>query len=173
MRVLSFLYRWIVKAEEFCSKLLLVAIIILCFISALARYMNFTVTWSLDLVLLLFSWFAFLACSQSTRRKANLGVDILTRHFSERLQCAIELFNRLIMLVFMILMTGYGAYMAQLNWKTRITTLNISNSFITLSLVIGGALISITLAIQVVQDIMVLTGRARMEDFAENREELQ
>ena len=59
MKALSSLYRWIVKAEEFCSKLLLVAIIILCFISALARYMNFTVTWSLDLVLLLFSWFAF------------------------------------------------------------------------------------------------------------------
>ena len=58
MKALSSLYRWIVKAEEFCSKLLLVAIIILCFISALARYMNFTVTWSLDLVLLLFSWFA-------------------------------------------------------------------------------------------------------------------
>lgn len=167
IKSLGFLYRWIVKAEEFCSKVLLVAIIILCFISALARYMNFTVTWSLDLVLLLFSWFAFLACSQSARRKANLGVDILTRHFSERLQWKIQLFNHLIMLVFMMLMAGYGAYMARLNWKTKITTLNISNSFVTLSLVIGGALISITLAIQAVQDIMVLMGKAKMEDFTE------
>ena len=79
MKALGFIYKWIVKAEEFCSKLLLVAIIILCFISALARYMDFTV--------------------------------------------------------------------------------------------VGGTLISIALAIQVVQDIMVLTGRARMEDFAEGREE--
>ena len=171
MKALGFIYKWIVKAEEFCSKLLLVAIIILCFISALARYMDFTVTWSLDLVLLLFSWFAFLACSQSTRRKANLGVDILTRHLSKKLQCGIELFNRLIMFGFMVLMTGWGAYMAQLNWKTKITTLNISNSYVTLSLVVGGTLISIALAIQVVQDIMVLTGRPRMEDFAEGREE--
>lgn len=173
MKALSSLYRWIVKAEEFCSKLLLVAIIILCFISALARYMNFTVTWSLDLVLLLFLWFAFLACCQSTRRKANLGVDILTRHFSKRLQCGIELFNRFVMLVFMVLMTGCGAYMAQLNWKTKITTLNISNSYITLSLVVGGALISIALIIQVAQDILVLTGRASMEDFTEERGEIQ
>lgn len=171
MKALGFIYRWIVKAEEFCSKLLLVAIIILCFISALARYMDFTVTWSLDLVLLLFSWFAFLACSQSTRRKANLGVDILTRHFSPKLQCAVELFNRLLMFGFMVLMTGWGGYMAKLNWKTKIITLNISNSYVTLSLVVGGTLISIALAIQVVQDIMVLTGRARMEDFAEGREE--
>lgn len=170
MKALGSLYRGIVKAEEICSKVLLVAIIILCFISALARYLDFTVTWSLDLVLLLFAWFAFLACSQSTRRKANLGVDILTRHFSQRVQCAIELINRIIMLVFMVTMTGYGVYMAQLNWKTKITTLNISNSYITLSLVVGGVLISVSLAIQVVQDIMVLAGKARMEDFAERGE---
>ena len=63
--------------------------------------------------------------------------------------------------------------MAQLNWKTKITTLNISNSYITLSLVVGGALISIALIIQVAQDILVLTGRASMEDFTEERGEIQ
>lgn len=167
MKALSSVYGWIVKVEQACSKVLLVAIIVLCFISALARYMDFSVTWSLDLVLLLFSWFAFLACSQSTRRKANLGVDILTRHFSKKMQCVIALVNRVIMLVFMVVMTGYGFYMAQLNWKTKITTLNISNSYVTLSLVVGGVLISISLMIQIAQDIMVLAGKAKMEDFME------
>lgn len=170
MKVLSSIYRWIVKIEEGLSKLLLITIIILCFVMALARYMNFTVTWSLDLVLLLFAWFAFLACSQSTRRKANLGVDILTRHFSRKVQECIDLFNRVLMLVFIAAMTGYGVYMAQLNWKTKITTLNISNSYITLSLVLGGILISISLLIQIVQDVLVICGRASMEDFTERRD---
>lgn len=167
MKVLNSIYRGIVRAEETCAKILLIAIIILCFISALARYLNFTVTWSLDLVLLLFAWFAFLACSQSTRRKANLGVDILTRHFSKAVQNIIDLVNRIIMLVFMVVMTWYGFYMAGLNWKTKITTLNISNSYITLSLVVGGVLISISLMIQIAQNILVLMGKAEMEDFAE------
>lgn len=171
MKGLNYAYRGLIKIEEACSKLLLMAIIALCFVSALARYLDFTVTWSLDLVLLLFAWFAFLACSQSTRRKANLGVDILTRHFNKQVQCMIELVNRVVMLVFMGAMTGYGVYMAQLNWKTKITTLNISNSYVTLSLVLGGILIILSLVIQIVQDILVLAGKAKMEDFEERGEE--
>jgi TRAP-type C4-dicarboxylate transport system permease small subunit len=60
----------------------------------MSRVFGFPLPWSLELTLLLFAWFAFLAASQASRRKTHLGVDILTMHLPLRVQKIIQIINK-------------------------------------------------------------------------------
>lgn len=98
--IMNDLYKTIVKLEQYISKIILFFIIGLTFIAAMSRAFNFPLPWSIDVILLLFCWFAFFAASQATRRKANLGVDIIVRHLPKTVQNIIDLINKLLITFF-------------------------------------------------------------------------
>lgn len=159
-------YNFIIKIENIFARTLLIIIIILTFIAAISRAIDVPLPWSLDLTLLLFAWFAFLSASQSTRRNANLGVDIIVRHLPKNVQNIIELFNKSLIVAFLAYIGYYCTNMAIIGWKQKITALNISYSFVTISLVVGCILMIISTLIQMVQRIMVIRGTATDKDFA-------
>ena len=162
---LARIYRGIVKIEEFLSRALLLTIILLTFIAALSRASNYPLPWSLELTLLLFAWFSFLAGSQATRRKANMGVDFLVRLLPKTAQNVVDLINKLLILIFLGYVGAYAVVQAVVNFRQQIDSLRISYSFITLSLAAGALLMMISIVIQIVQRILIMAGKATEEEF--------
>jgi TRAP-type C4-dicarboxylate transport system permease small subunit len=164
------IYGAVIKAEQYFSRTLLVVIIFLTFMAAMSRTFDFPLPWSLDLTLLLFAWFAFLASTQAARRNAHMGVDILVKYLPGKVRGIIDVFNKALMLAFLIYIGYNAAALAIVNRKQQIDSLYISYSFITFSLVTGCLLMGIGIAIQMAQRIMVLSGKAAEEDFAYREE---
>ncbi|MGI5173967.1 TRAP transporter small permease [Treponema sp. OMZ 840] len=163
--IMNDLYKTIVKLEQYISKIILFFIIGLTFIAAMSRAFNFPLPWSIDVILLLFCWFAFFAASQATRRKANLGVDIIVRHLPKTVQNIIDLINKLLITFFLICM-GYSSLRLSItNVKRLITSLDISYSFITASLFVGCVLMTISEIIQIVERIQIMREKAEEENF--------
>lgn len=159
------LYKAIIKAEEFCSKILLVAIIFITFGAAVTRYLNISFMWSLDLVLLLFAWFAFFASSQAIRRKSTVNVTLLTSRLPAKVRQVIEILNDLMMIAFMVLIIYYSVELCIINWRQSIITLHISYSWIVIALIVGGILMTIGLCVQLYEHIMILIGKKTAADF--------
>lgn len=165
------LYQIIIRAEQYISRAILFIIIGLTFAAAVSRAFDFPLPWSIDVTLLLFCWFAFLAASQSTRRKANLGVDIITKHLPKPVQNIIELVNKALIIAFLVLMGVYSLKLAITNVKRLITSLDISYSFITIALFVGCVLMVISEVIQIIEHIGVIRGKAAEESPMKIRDE--
>lgn len=139
--------------------MLLILIVGITFFSAVGRYLNFSFMWSLDLVLLLFAWFAFLSSSQAIRRRSIINMSLVVDRLPKKLQQVIASFNDILMIAFMAVVIYYSVHIAILNWRQRILTLQISYSWILLSLSIGGALMTLGLIVQFVEHCLVLFGK--------------
>ncbi len=159
------LYSLIIKFEEIASKVLLILIVGVTFFSAVGRYLNFSFMWSLDLVLLLFAWFAFLSSSQAIRRKSTINMSLVIDRLPKKVQQGIAVFNDILMIAFMVVVIYYSVHIAILNWRQRILTLEISYSWILLSLSVGGALMTLGLIVQFVEHCRVLFGKQEKPRF--------
>jgi TRAP-type C4-dicarboxylate transport system permease small subunit len=133
----------------------------------MSRSFGFPLPWSMDLTMLMFGWFGFLAASQATRRGAHLGVDILTRLFPKKVQQQIALVNKVIMSIFLAVMIYCGFALSVNNSQRMINSLNISYSVTTMSLSVGCLLMLISLIIQIVQQIRVVRGTITEEQANE------
>lgn len=159
------LYGLIIKFEEVAAKVLLILIVLITFCAAVGRFLNFSFMWSLDLVLLLFAWFAFLSSSQAIRRKSVINMTLLVNRLPKKVQTAIAIFNDILMIAFMAVVIYYSIHIAILNWRQRILTLQISYSWILLSLSIGGALMTLGLIVQFVEHCRVILGKGEQPRF--------
>lgn len=158
------LYIRVIRLEQLVTRLLLVVIILLTFGSAMSRTFGFPLAWSMDLVMLMFAWFGFLAASQSTRRGAHLGVDILTNLMPRKMRLGVMLFNKILMAVF-IAVIAYASFMQSIsNMERMIGSINLTYSAITISLSVGCVLIFISLCIQICEQIQVLRGKMTEEE---------
>lgn len=159
-------YIILIKLEEAIAKVLLLAIIMATFISAFCRYVfNSSWMWSLDLILLLFAWFAFFASSQAIRRRSIINVTIVTDRLPEKVRQIINVFNDVLMVAFMVVIICYTVHISILNWRQTITSMQISYSWVLLSLAVGGVLMTIGLLVQTYQHIMVALGKKTEADF--------
>ena len=131
------LYRWYCKAEEVVCGVGFVFLIAFVFLSALLRFFRFSMSWNIDLAMLLLAWTAFLGADIAWRGGQIIGVDILTRSLPVPLQRLIELAIYIIILAALIIMFVFGARLA---WSERVSTyqsMPIPYSLVTLSLVLA------------------------------------
>lgn len=159
-------YIVLIKLEEALAKALLLAIITATFISAFCRYVfNSSWMWSLDLILLMFAWFAFFSSSQAIRRRSVISVTIFTDRLPKKARQIIDVFNDVLMVAFMVVIIYYTVYISIMNWRQTITSMQISYSWVLLSLAVGGVLMTIGLLTQTYQHIMVALGKRTEADF--------
>lgn len=165
MTFLKKLNKAIIKFESTAAVVLLIIIVFFAFFSAVTRYFNYSIIWSLDFTLLLFAWFSFFACSQAMRKKAHIGVTILTDRLPKKAQDAINVFNDVLMIAFMCIMIWFSVKASLINWRQRIYTMDISYSFVSISLAGGGLFILIALFVQLYEHICVLAGKKADPEF--------
>jgi TRAP-type C4-dicarboxylate transport system permease small subunit len=158
------LYIVVVRLEQFIARSILIVIVLLTFGSAMSRTFGFPLAWSMDLVMLLFAWFGFLAASQATRRGAHLGVDIITNALPQKAQQCVLLFNRVLMAAFTSVIIYASFKQSISNYERMINTIDLSYSAITISLTVGCVLMLISLCIQIFDQIRVILGKMTEEE---------
>lgn len=131
------IYRWYCKAEEVVCGVGFVFLIGFVFMSAILRFFRFSMSWNIDLAMLLLAWTAFLGADIAWRSGQIIGVDILTRTFPAPVRRIIELVIYLIVLAALVMMFVFGARLA---WSERVSTyqsMPIPYSLVTISLVVA------------------------------------
>lgn len=129
------LYRWCCRAEEFVCGAGFVLLIAFVFLSAILRFFKVSMSWNIDMAMLLLAWTAFLGADIAWRNGQIIGVDILTRTLPAAPRRLVELAVYLIILAALIVMVVFGSRLA---WSERVSTyqsMPIPYSLVTLSLV--------------------------------------
>jgi len=131
------IYTKIIKIKYVALNILLILIIILTFLAAMSRAFSFPLPWSLELVLLLFAWFVFLAASQSSEYRRHLGVDLLTSKFPKKVQLGLSISSHVLCLAFQGFIAVNAFILCVTDNKRVLASLNCSYSWITASLGVG------------------------------------
>ena len=69
-----------------------ILLVLLVFISAILRFFRVSMSWNIDLAMLLLAWTSFLGADIAWRSGQLIGIDIITRHLPKNLQKVISLF---------------------------------------------------------------------------------
>lgn len=157
------LYRNFCKIEEFISCAFFFSMVLLVFLSAIARLLQHPLVWSIDVSQLLLAWTAFLGADVAFRRGKLVGLDLFTRKLPEKLQDVLILINQILILVAFIIFIIYGFRLSMDSWKRAFQTLPISYSFVTLSLPVSSIFMAITDVLKIRETMNRLLGRNRLE----------
>ena len=144
------LYGYVCLGELLVVKAAFVFLVLLVFIAAFTRYIGYPINWSVDMAQCLFAWCTFLAADIAMRDDKLMSVDFFVKRLPEQFRNKVELLNLIIIFAFLIALIGYGSY---LSYTTRFRTFQgipgFSYTWVTLSVPMGGLLMSITTALNI------------------------
>lgn len=145
MNTLKKIYRWLCNAEKAACGVGLILLVILVFSSAVLRFIRQSVSWNIDLAILLLAWTSFLGADVAWRSGQIIGVDLLSRRFPRTIQQIMSLIVHIIILGALILMVVFGSRLA---WSERLDKFQsmpfIPYSLVTLSLIVASASMVLT-----------------------------
>jgi TRAP-type C4-dicarboxylate transport system permease small subunit len=139
------------SVETWLSVVMLAAIIVLVFVSALMRTFKHPVIWSVDLAQLLFVWICMFGADAALKKRAHVGVDLIVKQLPVKIQNSVTLATYIVSILFLAFIVYYGVTLCLENYLRKYATLQISYSFGTVAVPIGGILMILTLVEQVLQ----------------------
>ncbi|GMO54416.1 MAG: TRAP transporter small permease [Termitinemataceae bacterium] len=142
-------YQAACHVEKIFTGVSFVAIVALVLASAVLRGLHLSLSWNIDLAILLLAWASFLGADCAFRDGQLIGIDLLTRRFPPKCQKIIEILVLLSILVALVLLFFYGL---KLVWSDRTRTyssLPISYSWATLSLPVASFSMIITTILKI------------------------
>lgn len=151
------LYSWYTRIEEIICGTGFILLVLLVFLSAILRFFRFSMSWNIDLAMLLLAWTAFLGADIAWRKGQIIGVDLFTRNLSSAVRHAVELMIYLIVLIGMILIVVFGLRLAWSERLAKFQSMPIPYSLVTLSLVVASFSMIITTIVKVRTSLMRLT----------------
>ena len=139
--------------EQQIAMVLLAAITVLVFVSALTRTFGYPINWAQDAALIMFAWLAFIGGDIALHSTGLIGIDLIVRRFPTVFQKGIDILFKIVMLVFLAVLVIYGYQYVLTGYKRLITTLNVSYAFVTASVPVGAVLMIISVSINLVKSI--------------------
>jgi TRAP-type C4-dicarboxylate transport system permease small subunit len=130
------LYHTLCKAEVAVCGVGFVFLVIFVFMAAILRFFRISMSWNIDLAMLLLAWTAFLGADIAWRAGQLVGIDIVTRQFPRVVQKLFTIVIYILVTLAMIVILVFGIRLA---WTERIRTyqsMPIPYSLVTLSLVV-------------------------------------
>lgn len=148
------LYLAICTAQARVAATFLVVMVALIFFGGIARLLQHPLNWATDAATCLFAWACFLCADICWRRNSLMSIEWVTQHLPERLQAGLRLANLFIIAAFLVYVIGAGSW---LSWISRARSFQgipeISYSWVTLSMPVGGLLLLITTIIKIRREI--------------------
>jgi TRAP-type transport system small permease protein len=148
------LYERLIAAEAVLAATLLVLMVALIFLGGVLRMAGHPINWSIDFATAFFAWACFLCADIAWRRGSLMAIELLPRRLPPRAQRALRLANYFIISAFLVYLIVMGAWLA---WTSRARSFQgipeISYSWVTMSLPVGGALLLITTILKVRSEI--------------------
>ena len=139
--------------EQQIAMVLLAAITVLVFVSALTRTFGYPINWAQDAALIMFAWLAFIGGDIALHSTGLIGIDLIVRRFPKVFQKGIDILFKIVMLVFLAVLVIYVYQYVLTGYKRLITTLNVSYAFVTASVPVGAVLMIISVSINLVKSI--------------------
>jgi TRAP-type C4-dicarboxylate transport system permease small subunit len=143
------IYHALCKAEVALCGVGFVFLVVFVFMAAVLRFFRVSMSWNIDLAMLLLAWTAFLGADIAWRAGQLAGIDIVTRRLPRKVQKALTIAIYLIVTAAMVVVLVFGASLA---WTERIRTyqsMPIPYSLVTLSLVVAGTSMVISTLIKI------------------------
>jgi TRAP-type C4-dicarboxylate transport system permease small subunit len=122
------------RAEEVATCAGLCVIIVLVFLSAIARFVRHPWNWTIDISLLLLAWVSLLGADIAYRYGAIVGLNIITKKFSDRTQDIIKLIVFALICATTLCLVYFGIKLCIGSRARSFQALKISYSWVTLSL---------------------------------------
>jgi len=138
------LYEGFCKAEVAVCGVGFVFLIIFVFASAILRFMRISLSWNIDLAMLLLAWTAFLGADIAWRSGQLIGIDLVTRYLPKKIQKAVLILVYVLILCVTVVICIYGARLAWIERLRTYQSMPIPYSLVTLSLVVATFSMSIS-----------------------------
>jgi TRAP-type C4-dicarboxylate transport system permease small subunit len=133
----------------------MIFIVALVFVAASTRYMGYPINWSVDMAVCLFAWCTFLGGDVAMRNNKLMSVDFFISKLSQKKKSLIEIINLFIILIFLLAMIGFGAW---LSYTTRFRAFQgipwFSYTWVTLSVPVAGILMGITTVLKIREKLL-------------------
>jgi len=144
------LYERVCAAEAFIAAAFLILMVALIFLGGVSRVLGHPLNWSTDFATAFFAWACFLCADIAWRKNSLMSIEFLTNRLPENPQKALRLANYFIISAFLLYLMVMGTWLA---WASRVRSFQgmpeISYSWVTMSLPVGGALLLITTILKV------------------------
>jgi len=157
-------YEIFCKAETAICGVGFILLVVLVFASAILRFLRISMSWNIDLAMLLLAWTAFLGADIAWRKGQLIGIDIVTRFFPKALQKIVVILVYAIILAMTVIICVYGISLA---WNERLRTyqsMPIPYSLVTLSLVVATFSMSISTVIKIKDSIVYFNKEKPIEE---------
>jgi TRAP-type C4-dicarboxylate transport system permease small subunit len=150
----KWLYERVIAAEAFLAAAFLVLMVALIFLGGVARVLGYPLNWSTDFATAFFAWACFMCADIAWRRNSLMAIEFLPNRLPARLQSVLRLANYFIICGFLVYLMVMGTWLA---WTSRARSFQgipeISYSWVTMSLPVGGALLLMTTILKVRSEI--------------------
>ncbi|MBR6912770.1 MAG: TRAP transporter small permease subunit, partial [Treponema sp.] len=102
------IYEYFCKAEVAFCGVGFILLIILIFASVILRFLSISMSWNIDLAMLLLAWTAFLGADVAWRSGQLIGIDIVTRYLPKKMQKAVLILVYAIILCVTVVICIFG-----------------------------------------------------------------
>ena len=154
-------YAALCRLEAFVAGTFLVLMVVLIFLGGVARLAGQPMNWTTDIATCLFAWACFLCADMAWRNNGLMSIELLTERLPPQLQRFCRHCNYLIIAGFLVYVIGAGTW---LSWVSRARSFQgipeISYSWVTMSLPVGGALLLVTTLLKIRGDLRGKAQRA-------------
>ena len=144
------LYERLCAGEAWVAGAFLVLMVSLIFLGGVSRVLGYPLNWSTDFATAFFAWACFLCADIAWRRNSLMSIELVTSRLPPPAQKALRLANYGVISAFLAYLVVMGTWLA---WASRARSFQgipeISYSWVTMSLPVGGALLLVTTALKV------------------------
>lgn len=144
-------YTLFCKVEQGFVAVLIVAITLLIFGSAVARTLGHPLNITTDLALLMFAWVVFIGADVSLQQADFLRVELLLKTFPKKLQKILYYVFSVAAILVLALIVYLGVPLAMSNAARLFQTLGISYAWATISAPVGCALMIVTTVLKMIK----------------------
>lgn len=144
------LYEHLIAAEAVLAAALLVLMVALIFLGGVSRVLGYPLNWSTDFATAFFAWACFFCADIAWRKNSLMAIEFLPNRLPAKAQKALRFANYFIISGFLLYLLVMGTWLA---WTSRARSFQgipeISYSWVTMSLPVGGALLLLTTILKV------------------------
>ena len=144
------LYDRLCAGEAWIAGAFLVLMVGLIFLGGVSRVLGYPLNWSTDFATAFFAWACFLCADIAWRRNSLMSIELVTSRLTPPAQKALRLANYGVISAFLAYLVVMGTWLA---WASRARSFQgipeISYSWVTMSLPVGGALLLVTTLLKV------------------------
>jgi TRAP-type C4-dicarboxylate transport system permease small subunit len=159
------LYERVCAAEAWVAAALLVSMVALIFLSGVMRTLGEPINWSNDIATALFAWACFFCADIAWRNNSLMSIDLFIDQLPRRIRKYCLYVNYAIISAFLVYAIVGGIW---LSWISRARSFQgipeISYSWVTLSMPVGGALLLVTALLKLRDEIADSRGRSTQPD---------